>query len=141
MFVIIFFAVIKYPRIIYNIMNILFWNWFIITVLVLIIDGTYLSLTSSPFRNMITRIQGSPMVINIYGAILAYVAIVILIFFFTDGRKWWEIWLLGASTYGLFDATNYALFKGWNKWIALQDTIWGGTLFVLVCQAKKMLIK
>lgn len=122
-------------------MNTQVWNLIIITLLVLIIDGTYLSLTSSPFRNMITRIQGSPIALNIYGAILAYVAIVILILFFTDGRKWWEIWLLGASTYGLFDATNYALFKGWNKWIAIQDTIWGGTLFLLVCQAKKMLIK
>lgn len=120
-------------------MNFTLKNWIITILLVLVIDGTYLSLTSSPFRNMISQIQGSPIRLNMYGAILAYIAIVVLIMFFTDGRKWWENWLLGACTYGLFDATNYALFSKWNKWIALQDTMWGGILFMLVCESKKIL--
>lgn len=107
-------------------------EWIITTILVLLIDGTYLSLTSGPFKSMVSRIQGTPFQMNIYGAILSYIAIVVLIVMFTPGRKWWEVWILGAATYGLFDATNYAIFSKYNKWIAIQDTLWGGTLFLLV---------
>ena len=116
-------------------------DWIITTLLVLMIDGSYLFLTSAPFRAMIERIQGSALKANVYGIVFSYLAIVVLIVMFASGRKWWEVWLLGAAAYGLYDATNYALFKSYDKWIAMQDTVWGGTMFVLVVKAKEYLYK
>ena len=43
----------------------------------------------------------------------------------------WHCWLLGFIIYGVFDATNLALFKKWDIRLAISDAIWGGVLFAL----------
>jgi uncharacterized membrane protein len=40
--------------------------------------------------------------------------------------------------YGLYDTVNYGLLKNWNLMLAVQDTIWGGILFVLVTKLYRM---
>ena len=40
-----------------------------------------------------------------------------------------DAFLLGISVYGVYETTNYAIFKDWNPLIGLVDTIWGGILF------------
>jgi uncharacterized membrane protein len=40
--------------------------------------------------------------------------------------------LFGLVVYGIFNATNYAIFKGYNPWIAFQDTLWGTFVYSFV---------
>jgi uncharacterized membrane protein len=37
--------------------------------------------------------------------------------------------VMGALVYGVFNGTNGALFKEWNGWLALTDTLWGTCMF------------
>lgn len=109
------------------------WIWIILFTLV--IDGTYLSLTAQSFSRMVTRIQQTPLKVRYIGVILSYAVIVFLIGHFVIDRPWYDAFLLGAGTYAVFDATNYALFRAYDGWIALQDVLWGGILFTLVQQS------
>jgi len=42
-----------------------------------------------------------------------------------------DAFILGFCVYGIYEGTNYAMFKKWPMQIALMDTIWGGILFAL----------
>ena len=39
--------------------------------------------------------------------------------------------MLGVLIYGVFDTTNYALFKKWDWKLAVMDSLWGGVLYGL----------
>ena len=43
-----------------------------------------------------------------------------------------DAFILGSTTYAIFDFTNLSVFKNYNLNIALVDSIWGGILYVLV---------
>ncbi len=109
-------------------------NIALISALTLAIDGAYLYATSGPFVKMIERVQGSAMQIRWSGAIASYIVIVALIYKFIIVPKasLIDAFILGALAYGLYDAVNFGLLKNWNLWLALQDTVWGGVLFMLV---------
>ena len=40
-----------------------------------------------------------------------------------------EAFLLGIVIYGVYETTNYALFKNWSILSVIIDTLWGGLLF------------
>ena len=40
-----------------------------------------------------------------------------------------DAFFLGIVIYGVFDTTNYALFKNWSLITTIIDTLWGGLLF------------
>jgi len=42
-----------------------------------------------------------------------------------------DSFLLGSTTYAIFDLTNHSIFKNYNTKIAIIDMIWGGTLYTL----------
>ena len=42
-----------------------------------------------------------------------------------------DAFLLGFTTYAIYDLTNYALLNKYSFKLGLMDSIWGGTLFAL----------
>ena len=118
-------------------------NIALITALTLAIDGVYLYATSGPFVKMIERVQGSAMQVRWSGAIASYIVIVALIYKFiiVPRASLTDAFILGALAYGLYDAVNFGLLKNWNLWVALQDTLWGGVLFMLVTKFYRMIIR
>jgi uncharacterized membrane protein len=42
-----------------------------------------------------------------------------------------DAFLLGIVIYGVYETTNYALFKDWSILTVIIDTLWGGTLFAI----------
>ena len=105
----------------------------IIAVSLLAIDGAYLSLIAPHFGKMIASVQGSPMTIRIAGAVLCYVALTFVLYWFIirEKRTVLDAFLLGLSIYAVYETTSYATLKKWNTTIALIDTLWGGILFAL----------
>ena len=109
-------------------------NIILLSAIILVtIDTIYLYLIKSIFEKQISSIQGSPLKLNIYGAILCYIVLVFGINYFilSTNKSVLDAFILGIISYGVYETTNLALFKKWSPYIAALDTIWGGVLFAL----------
>jgi uncharacterized membrane protein len=95
------------------------------------IDFIYLNVMKSYFDKQIQNIQGSKIELNLLGAALCYIFLIYgLNYFIIKPRKSVnEAFLLGIVIYGVFETTNYALFKNWSIITVIIDTLWGGLLF------------
>jgi uncharacterized membrane protein len=107
-----------------------------ILIILTVIDSVYLYLTKSLFEKMVLQIQNSNLQMRLNGAIIVYLLITIGLFYFIikENRSPYEAALLGIIIYGVFDFTNYAIFKNYDIYIGLMDTIWGGILCGLTTQ-------
>lgn len=95
------------------------------------IDFIYLNVIKEYFMNQIKTVQGSQPKINFLGAALCYIFLIAGInYFIIKPRKSInEAFLLGIVIYGVYETTNYALFKNWSILTVIMDTLWGGLLF------------
>jgi uncharacterized membrane protein len=108
---------------------------FLITAILLVaIDFIYLKTTRSYFENQVKIVQGSPLQVNLLGLILSYIFLIFGLNYFIikSKRSAYDAFLLGILIYGVFETTNYALFKKWSIFTVILDTLWGGTLFAIV---------
>ena len=104
-----------------------------ITVVMLLLDAAFLSLVYGTFNKMIRGIQGSDIRFRVEGAIVCYIALVGVLYYFivAQNRPAFEAAILGSATYAVYESTSYALLKGWDAKVAFIDTLWGGALFYL----------
>jgi len=107
------------------------------------IDFAYLSVIKNHFARQIAAVQGSPMVVNLFGAVITYVFLIFGLNYFIirPGRSAQDAFLLGLVVYGVYDFTNLALLSKWQLFTAVTDTLWGGTLFYLTTVLVDRLIK
>ena len=104
----------------------------------------YLSMVSKKYGKMIKDIQGSEMKTRIKAAIVCYILLILGLNYFIlndNNKNSNDAFILGLVIYGVFDATNYAIIKKWDKKMAIIDTIWGGVLFYLSTNITKYLIQ
>jgi uncharacterized membrane protein len=95
------------------------------------IDFIYLNVMKNYFNKQIQDIQGSKIEFNFLGAVLCYIFLIYgLNYFIIKPRKTVsDAFLLGLVIYGVYETTNYALFKKWSMITVIIDTLWGGLLF------------
>jgi len=95
------------------------------------VDFFYLNAIKGYFINQIQSVQGSRPKINFLGAALCYVFLIagINYFIIKPRKSVSEAFLLGIVIYGVYETTNYALFKDWSILTVIMDTLWGGLLF------------
>lgn len=119
------------------------YSFLISSILILLIDSVYLNLFSGYFANQVKNVQNSSLKLNLTGAVLAYLFIIIIFNYFVIGFKMnlSESFLLGLSVYGVFEGTTYALFKNWSLMSVFIDTLWGGILFFLTNYIMQILTK
>ena len=105
----------------------------ITSIILLALDAMYLSATKTMFAEQVARVQRVAMNIRLPGAIACYALLMLGLNYFIlfEQKTILDAFLLGIIIYGVFDSTNYALFKHWKPAIALMDTLWGGVLFAL----------
>ena len=103
-----------------------------ISLFVIFLDSIYLYTNRKYFDKVFKRIQGTSVKLNIFGALLAYVSIICLLYLFVILKKfsYMDAFLLGILTYGIYHGTNMATFKKWDIPMLLFDSLWGGTLFL-----------
>ena len=106
------------------------------------IDFAYLSVIKGHFARQIAAVQGSPMTVNLFGAVVTYVFLIFGLNYFIirPGRPARDAFLLGLVTYGVYDFTNLALLSKWRLVTAVSDTLWGGTLFYLTTAFVKKVV-
>ena len=115
----------------------------IITVLVsglvmLGLDAVYLTNLGEIFQKIVKNIQGEKLTLNIAGATVTYLAMVLVLNVFIlqqpkipEMKKYILSFVLGFCVYLVFDGTNIAIFKGWTWKALVLDSLWGGILFLL----------
>jgi uncharacterized membrane protein len=112
-------------------------NKFIIAAIILfILDTIWLSLVGGNlFSNMVGLIQQKPMKINFLGAIVAYILLILGVYWFAikDYHKatfdtFIRGFILGLVIYGVFDGTNLAIFRDYDLKVGIIDTLWGSIL-------------
>jgi uncharacterized membrane protein len=103
---------------------------FTILVVMLALDSVYLYLTKSIFGQLVARIQRTALEFKLLGAVVVYIllAVGIYVFIVEPGKPLWQAALLGLVIYGVYDFTNYAIFKKYDLSIAIMDMIWGSVL-------------
>ena len=102
-------------------------------IVFIVLDYFYLNMIKNYFNHQVKMVQGSPMEINYLGTVLCYIFLVIGLNYFIikPNKSISDAFLLGIVIYGVFETTNYALFKNWSFFTVIIDTLWGGSLFAL----------
>ena len=107
----------------------------LLAVAFLVFDYIYLSNIVGIFDGVVRAIQGSGINLKMLGALGAYAAIVYQFYYFIyskNGATLVDAFVLGATSYAIYDFTSYALFDKYPLNVGLMDTLWGGVLYSLV---------
>ena len=110
-------------------------------ILFVIIDSFYLNFMKGYFEKLVEKVQGSPIKMNFLGAILCYIFLIagLNYFIIKPKKSVQDAFLLGIVIYGVFETTNYAIFKNWSIFSVVIDTLWGGILFALTTYIMRLL--
>lgn len=107
---------------------------FILTAIILIsLDVFTLNLLFGFFREQIKLIQGSPIKLNMFSAVLCYLILVCGLYYFIISKKKTivEAFFLGIVIYAVYELTNKSIFTKWQWKTVFIDTLWGGTLYAI----------
>ena len=108
---------------------------FLVGIIVLILDFIVLKMLGfgSIFLDMLTKIQSKKPNVKPLGFVLSYLVVIFQIYYFVIEKKFTliESFLLGFTSYAIFDLTNYTLLNKYTFKIGLIDSIWGGILYML----------
>ena len=109
-------------------------EYLLTSLILLVLDFIYLSLTKKYFNDQVQLVQGTPIKLNIIATIACYSLLSMGIFYFIIKKNfsYFESFYLGIFVYGVYDLTTMAILKNWKWNTVVMDTLWGGTLFVLV---------
>ena len=109
-------------------------KYLLLSVIMVLIDSVYLKLVSSFFNKQVKLIQGTEIKLNIPSTILCYLFLTLGFYYFLINKNstYMDAFLFGLVIYGVYETTNKAILKKWNWDSVIIDTIWGGTLFLLV---------
>jgi uncharacterized membrane protein len=121
--------------------------YLIITIFILLVDFVWLYVNYNNYNRLVKKIQGSDISVNIIGGFLSYLTVLIGLFYFSiplitnelnkDKNKSLLILcikyggLLGLIMYGIFNTTNIGIFKNYEIYVGLIDTLWGAFLFTI----------
>lgn len=110
-----------------------------IAVLLLVVDLPWLWFIGEAYSSAVKKIQGGrDAVMSPLPALIVYPA---LAFLLLKANNVTEAFWLGAATYAVYDFTVLAVFKDYPLYLAVGDTLWGGTLFALVYTIKSWIPK
>ena len=109
----------------------------IVAVAMLLVDVIWLRLRGSMYKAAVAAVQGAPLRVRLVPGAAAYAlmaASIPLIAFpaartASPGSAAVSGAMLGAAVYGVFNATNAAIFSSYPASMAVQDTVWGTALF------------
>jgi len=112
-------------------------------VMMLFLDSIYLSTFSNFFNNVVEKVQGTKIQLNLSGAILCYLFLIFGInYFILDQKKsLTDAFILGLVIYGVYETTSFTLLKNWSLNAVLLDTLWGGILFTLTVYLTRKTIR
>jgi len=106
----------------------------LVSAIVLVcLDALYLKVFGNYYSKQVARVQGSEIKLNYLAAIICYIFLIVGLNYFIikPKRSVNDAFLFGIVVYGVYETTNWAIFKNWSVLSVIIDTLWGGTLFAL----------
>jgi len=105
----------------------------LIATILVALDYAYMTINKQMFVDQIVQIQRTALVGKPEGFVFCYIFIVLGLYYFIirPRKSPFEAFLLGLFVYGIFELTNYSLFKKWSINMVIMDTLWGGVLFFI----------
>jgi uncharacterized membrane protein len=105
-----------------------------LSFIVLLVDSIFLLNIYNLFNKQIIKVQGSPIQVNLLGAFMSYVFVILPLYWFIikEKKSNLDAFILGISLYGLYEYTTLGIVKNWEVQTTIIDTLWGGCLFVIV---------
>jgi uncharacterized membrane protein len=102
-------------------------------VILLLIDGIFLSLNRDMFELQIAEVQRVVLEVKYLGVLVCYALLIFALYYFIikDRRSVKDAMILGFIIYGVYESTTYALLKKWKIRTLMIDTLWGGILLGL----------
>lgn len=112
--------------------------------MLLVIDLAWITLNSGMYNELVRSVQGKDMRVNRLGAFIAYPLMLVGLVYVVlrnadrDESKNPVVLalrygaLFGLIVYGVFNATNIAMFTNYSKTTAIIDTLWGTFAYFLV---------
>jgi uncharacterized membrane protein len=106
---------------------------FIIMIIMLALDAVFLTAMRNVFGSMVAKIQRVAMQTRLSGAVIVYALMVagLYKFIISERRPIKDAAIFGMVLYGVFDFTNYTMFKNYDLSVAVIDTTWGALLMAL----------
>ena len=104
------------------------------SIVLILLDILWLQYFVTIIGPLIEKIQNSPLKLNTYGAVLAYVIMVIAYYnlaYDGDRPNYFKAVILGLAIYGTYEFTNYATFSKWDLKVLGMDIGWGVTLSII----------
>jgi uncharacterized membrane protein len=98
-------------------------------VLFLVLDAAFIYLNYNIFSYQIIDVQRVVMIAKPFGVLATYAVILFAFYYFILRRRRpvYEAVLLGGIINGVYELTNYSLFKKWRLATVALDTLWGAT--------------
>jgi uncharacterized membrane protein len=109
-----------------------------VAVIMLLMDGLWLTYRAAYHRQVFAAIQGSPLQLRIPAAVAAYALMIAGVWFFavrpacTVAGAAGRGAFVGLLMYGVYDLTNYATLTRYPTAYALTDMAWGTFLCAVV---------
>ncbi len=117
----------------------------VVTLIVMLIgDYVWLSCNKAKYSTLVEKVQKHKLALNIPAGVVAYVFVALAFIVIVvpklesnrvtvtsltmaclDGA------LIGLSIYGIYNATNMAIFSHYDPIVAIMDTLWGTVLFAI----------
>jgi len=106
-------------------------SFIISSITLIILDIIFLYINGNTFKNIILNIQGTPLELKIWSAIMCYIIIITGLWYFiiSKHRSPLDAFLLGVFVNGVYETTTYSVLKKWSPLLMIIDTLWGGILF------------
>lgn len=103
------------------------------TVVLCILDAGFINMNLRLFEEQVASIQRVVMQVRPEGAIACYLFLVLGLNYFIIRQKKsiLDAFLFGLVIYGVYECTGYTIFKKWNPYLVVIDTLWGGVLMAL----------
>jgi len=100
-------------------------------LIMVILDGVYLTAVKKHFENQILIVQGKPMSVLMLPVIITYVILIFGLYYFIikQHKSVTDAALLGFVIYGVYEFTNKSIIKEWTYFTAILDVVWGTILF------------
>jgi uncharacterized membrane protein len=115
----------------YNTKDILY--IFIVSIIFLVLDGTWLYLMRNIFGLQIKEVQNSVLKIKIIPSVFTYIIMTLGFYHFIikERKSCIDGLFLGIFVYGVYELTNYSSLDNWKLQTVIIDTLWGGFLFCI----------
>jgi len=98
--------------------------------IMLLLDMCYITINKKMFDDQIIEVQRVILQARYTPAILCYILLILGLYYFIIRKQEsiLDAFLFGIVIYGVYETTNYTIFKKWNPVTVIVDTLWGGIL-------------